>query len=425
MVRQPIAAASVFDIRLQVRIAALIFLTVLATFLVIAPAAQAQTYSVLHYFTGGADGGAPIAGLTMAGPGNFYGTASGGGNQENGTVFRLRYTGSGWVVTTLYSFQSGYGDGSGPKAPVTVGPDGSLYGTTYNGGSSLCASGCGIVYKLTPPPAFCRAVSCPWTETVLHYFQGTDGSGPAAAQLIFDHAGNLYGTTYDGGTYGWGTVFELSPSNGSWTETVLYSFGGGRDGFFPWSGVILDSAGNLYGTTESGGEEGTVYELSPSESGWTKSILFAFGGRDQGEGAVGGVVMDGQGNLYGSTSSQGSQGGGTAYQLSPSNGQWNYTLLAALPQVSLNGPLDSPTLDAAGNIYLTSEQVLNNGANNGAVFEVSPSDGGWQLNTLHTFSGSDGAWPTGSVILDAAGNLYGTTSIGGHNNWGVIFEITP
>ena len=425
MVRESIATASNFDINWRARMVTLIFATALAALLALAPAAQAQTYTVLHYFTGGEDGGAPVAGLTMAGPGNFYGTSSEGGIQENGTVFHLKYTGSGWVVTTLYSFQGGYRDGTGPKAPVTVGPDGSLYGTTYNGGSPLCSGGCGIVYKLTPPPTFCRAVSCPWTETVLHYFQGADGSGPAAAQLVFDRAGNLYGTTYDGGTYGWGTVFELSLSNGSWTETVLYSFAGGRDGFFPWSGVIFDSAGNLYGTTESGGEEGTVYELSPGGSGWTKSILFDFDGRDQGAGAVGGVVMDAHGNLYGSTYEQGALGGGTAYQLSPSNGQWNYTLLAALPQVSLNGPLDSPALDAAGNLYLTSEQVLNNGANNGAVFEISPSDGGWQLNTLHTFSGSDGAWPTGSVILDADGNIYGTTWVGGHSNWGVIFEITP
>ncbi len=387
------------------------------------PLAQGQNYSILHTFTGYSGGGEPIAGLTMAGPGNFYGTTAEGGSQDAGTVFNLRRAGSGWILTLLYSFQGGVLDGSVPDGPVTIGPDGSLYGTTYEGGSVECAEGCGIVYKLAPPANFCRSASCPWTEAVLYYFHKADGAGPAEARLIFDQAGNLYGTTYYGGTSGWGTVFKLSPSSGTWPETVLYNFGGGVDGFFPWSGVIFDSAGNLYGTTESGGANsaGTVYELSPIGSGWTKSTLFSFNGGSQGDGAVGGVVMDAKGNLYGGTISEGSQGGGTAYELSPSNGQWNFTLLAALP-AAYEGPLDSPTLDAAGNVYLTSKQALGNGA----VLEVSPSDGGWQLNVLHAFDGSDGSWPTGGVILDASGNVYGTTSLGGPNNGnGVVWEITP
>jgi uncharacterized repeat protein (TIGR03803 family) len=385
--------------------------------------AQAQTYSVLHDFSGYAGGSEPVAGLTMAGPGNFYGTTAYGGSQDAGTVFNLRHAGSGWIVTFLYAFQGGYSDGAEPDAPVTIGPDGSLYGTTYEGGSARCAPGCGTVYKLTPPPSFCRSASCPWTETVLYFFQDTDGAGPAGGKLIFDQAGNLYGTTYYGGTNGWGTVFELTPSSGSWTETVLHSFSGDEDGFFPWSGVISDSASNLYGTTESGGANsaGTVYELSPSGSGWTKSTLFSFDGQSQGNGAVGGVVMDAQGNLYGATTSGGPANGGTAYQLSFSHGQWNYTLLAALPQAD-RGPLDTPTLDAAGNVYLTSEGAPGNGT----VLEVSPSGEGWQLTVLHAFDGSDGSWPTGSVIFDANGNMYGTTSLGGTNgNNGVVWEITP
>jgi uncharacterized repeat protein (TIGR03803 family) len=385
--------------------------------------AQAQTFTVLHDFTGYAGGSEPTAGLTMAGPGNFYGTTTYGGSQDAGTVFNLRRAGSGWILTFLYSFQGGYSDGANPDGPVTIGPDGALYGTTYEGGSLRCAIGCGIVYKLTPPASFCRSASCPWTETVLYFFQDTDGAGPAEVKLIFDQAGNLYGTTYYGGTNGWGTVFELTPSSGKWSETVLYNFGGGEDGFFPWSGVIFDSAGNLYGTTESGGANagGTVYELSPTGSGWTKSTLLSFDRQSQGDGGVGGVVMDAQGNLYGATISGGPQNGGSVYQLSPSNGQWNYTLLAALPY-AYEGPLDSPTLDAAGNVYLTSRQALGNGA----VLEVSPSDGGWQLNVLHAFDGSDGSWPTGGVILDASGNIYGTTSLGGSSgNNGVVWEITP
>jgi uncharacterized repeat protein (TIGR03803 family) len=384
--------------------------------------AQGQTYTVLHYFTGGGDGGGPVAGLTMAGPESFYGAAAYGGFEENGTVFNLRQVESSWILNPIHTFQGGF-DGADPEAAPTIGPDGSLYGTTYEGGTApLCGIGCGIVYKLTPPANFCRLASCPWTETVLHRFHLTDGAFPGYGKLIFDRAGNLYGTTSGGGANGLGTVFELTPSNGSWVETVLYSFSSDLDGYLPYGGVIFDNAGNLYGTTQNGGPNGngTVYELSPAGSGWTKLILLSFDGGNQGGGPTGGVVMDAEGNLYGSTIADGPQGGGTAYRLSLSNGQWNFTLLAGLPS-AFDGPLDAPTLDAAGNVYLTSKQALGNGA----VFEVTSSDGGWQLNVLHAFSGSDGSWPTDSVVLDASGNVYGTTNVGGDGNWGVVWEIMP
>ena len=377
MTRQQRFATLIFDTNRRTRIIRLLCAAFFATTVL----AQAQTYTVLHYFTGGGDGSEPIAGLTMAGAGNFYGATAYGGSADGGTVFKLRQAGSGWVLSTLYNFQGGY-DGAEPDAPPTIGPDGSLYGTTYEGGSG-CGIGCGTVYKLTPPANSCKSASCPWTKTVLHFFQsssGADGAFPGYGKLIFDQAGNLYGATSAGGTNGFGTVFELTPSNGSWTETILYSFSTYEDGFLPYSGVIFDSVGNLYGTTQNGGaySHGNVYELSPTGSGWTKSTLWSFDGSvNQGAGATGGVVMDAQGNLYGRTISDGPQYGGTAYQLSPSNGQWNYTLLAGLPPADY-GPLDAPTLDAAGNVYLTSKGAPGNGT----VVEVTPSSGGWQLNIL-------------------------------------------
>jgi uncharacterized repeat protein (TIGR03803 family) len=275
MTRQQRFAALILDTNRRTRITRLLFAVVFGTTVF----AQAQTYTVLHYFTGGGDGSEPVAGLTLAGAGNFYGATAYGGSAGSGTVFNLRQAGSGWILTTLYNYQGGY-DGAEPEAPPAIGPDGSLYGTTYEGGPSGCVIGCGTVYKLTPPANSCRSASCPWTKTVVHSFQSssrTDGAFPGYGKLIFDQAGNLYGTTSGGGANGFGTVFELIPSNGSWTETILYSFSSIEDGYLPYSSVIFDSVGNLFGTTQNGGpnSNGTVYELSPTGSGWTKSILLS------------------------------------------------------------------------------------------------------------------------------------------------------
>jgi len=194
------------------------------------PAVHAQTYSVLHTFTGGMDGSSPYAGLTKDAAGNFYGATYLGGH-GNGVVFKLTRTGSGWVLTTLYAFQGGE-DGSEADGGVTIGPDGALYGTTYSGGGNGCfGGGCGIVYRITPPATACRSVSCPWTETVLHRFglADEDGALPVYGSPLFDRAGNLYGTTKGGGAFGEGTVYELTPSSGGWTENILWNFTGGND----------------------------------------------------------------------------------------------------------------------------------------------------------------------------------------------------
>ncbi len=391
--------------------------------------AEAQTFSLLHTFIGGADGSQPQAGLTMDRFGNLYGTTSTAG-AGYGTVFKLTHSGSGWVESTLYTFQGGV-DGAMPLARVVFGPDGTLYGTTIYGGS-----GGGTVFNLRPPATFCRSILCPWTKTVLYRFMGgTDGSEPEYGDLTFDAAGNIYGTASRGGTGcspygGCGVVFKLSRSGGGWTESVLFAFAHGV-GQTPTSGVIFDSAGNLYGTLLYGGTNGRgmVYELTPSGSGWTQAPLYSFGVWPAGGNPYGGLVFDQQGNLYGTTFN-GGDGGGTVYELQPMGGNWTFTTLYSLP-VS-QGPFDGPTIDSSGNLYATTE---GGGVNSiGNVFELSPGADGWTYSDLHDFNYQhleQGFYPIGGVVLDAHGNLYGTTASGGNmgpncgEGCGVVWEITP
>ncbi len=377
---------------------------------ILANITQAQTITVLHNFTGYTDGGAPDAGLTMDRAGNFYGTTTTGGPGNLGVVFRLSRAGSGWVLTTLHSFVNG---GSSPLSGVVFGPDGSLYGTTELGGQY----GQGTVYRLRPPPMACHSVICPWEETVLYSFTGgDDGGNPFLGNLVFDQAGNLYGTTTYGGVGGNGVVFELTPSNGGWTESVLWSFFQAT-GFNPVSGLIFDSSGNLYGTTElGGGPAGVVYQLSPSGSGWNYNILAPID--LSGALTYGGVVMDGLGNLFGAS---GVLAPGGVFELTPSGGGWTFNVLHTFSG-NFAGPFDTPTLDAAGNVYGTS--YTTGLFEKGEVFKLTPSNGGW-IYTSVSFDGSNGASPVGSVILDAAGNIYGTTARGGANDYGTIWEITP
>ena len=381
-------------------------------FSMIAVTAQAQTFQVLHSFTGFGDGSVPEAGVTIDRAGNLYSTTF------QGTVFKMSHAGSGWVLTTLYTFAGG-SDGARPASRVVFGPDGTLYGTTSQGGSN----GRGTVFNLRPPATVCRSTNCPWTETIIHNFTGSDGGAPQLGDLVFDAAGNIYGTTSGGGAQGQGVVFELTHSGGGWSETVLHSFGGGNDGAAPYSGVTFDAAGNLYGTTIGGGAHsvGTVYELSPSQSGWSETILYSFGGSDGSFTPYGGLIFDRQGNLYG-TACGGPNGAGTVYELEPSNGGWTYNLIYGFSGYA--GPRDAPTMDASGNILLTN---LATGVpyQAGSVYKLTPGTRGWTATDLYDFTGtSDGASPFGNAVLDAAGNVYGTTTLGGTHNLGVVFEIT-
>lgn len=404
-------------------LAMLLALTITAT-----PTALAQSFTVIHNFTGGGDGDRPRAGLTKDAAGNLYGTTRDGGQHGYGTVIKLAHKGSGWLLNPRYSFAGG-DDGAYLDARVIIGPDGSLYGTTYVGGGSGCGGGgCGTVFKLTPPTTACKSALCPWTETVLYRFAGApdDGQSPGFCDLVFDQAGNIYGTTQGGGLYNWGTVFKLKPSNGGWVESVLYSFTSGADGGSPTAGgVVFDNAGNLYGTAFLGGayNTGVVYELSPAGSGWIEKVLYDFQSGNDGGNPIGGLIFDPSGNLYGTTVYGGSGGGGTIFEMTPSNGNWIYTVLYSFIS-GTSGPESNLTMDAAGNLYGTTFADGTHGFGN--VFKLVLFNGGWTYTDLYDFTGSsDGANPESAVLFDANGNLYGTAEYGGMYGSGVVFEITP
>ena len=438
-------AASIFDINLRTGMVALFLGLMFATVMIAAPAAQAQTFQVLHNFAGGLDGASPYTGLTMDRSGNLYGTATSGGFLGNdcaegnahgcGTVFKLARRGDGWVLTPIYQFQGfihfgSHGDGAEPGGRVTIGPDGNLYGTTYFGGVNGhgCGGeqpGCGTVFKLSPQPTTCRSFICNWEETQLYNFTGSpDGAGPGG-EIAFDSAGNLYGATEAGGTQNSGTVFELSAAQG-WREAVLYDFT--EEAYGPIGGVALDQAGNIYGTTWQGGAggNGILFQLAASGSGWTLNTLHPFGFENDGLGPYGGVILDRAGKLYGGTVNGTPNGGAVVYEMSPSDGGWTYNILYTFVQSYGGGPAADLVMDAAGSLYGTTRGLGDTGNPWGNVFKLTPSGSGWIYTDLHDFTGgSDGGVPYSSVVVDSNGNLYGTATVGGTNDLGVVWEITP
>ena len=378
---------------------------------------HAQTLQVIHAFTGGLDGAYPFTGVTLDRAGNLYGTAAAGG-VGNGTLFKLAHTGSGWVFHPLYAFHGS--DGVAPYSPLLFGPDGALYGTTQSGGQY----GHGTVFSVTPPATICRSVSCPWTETVLYSFTGTYDSLAPQGHLIFDSSGNLYGTAYGNNSSGTpggggnGSVWELIHTGRAWTIDVIYGFTGlGFTPVGPLGGVIFDRAGNLYGTTFWGGVNniGTVFQLTRSGSGWTVNILHSFDSMEFFPQA--GLVADQAGNMYGATFE-----GAYAFELTPSGGSWNF---ASIYQITtFNGPFSDLTLDAQGNVYGATYTGGTHALGN--IFKLTQSNGVWSLTDVYDFTGgNDGSHPTGSVILDSQGNIYGTASDGGAAGFGTVWVLTP
>jgi uncharacterized repeat protein (TIGR03803 family) len=392
-------------------------------------ASAAQTLTVLHGFTNGGDGGGPAGTLSLDGSGNLYGTTYIGGAHGVGTVYKLSHRGSGWVLSTLYTFTGG-SDGSYPAAGVTIGPNGRLYGTTGRGGNHGCdGGGCGVLYELRPPTTICGALSCPWIQTIVHQFTGGDDGGlPSNGSLVFDSAGNMYGTTQLGGPPNQGTVYKVQHSGGSWIESVLYSFHrDGVDGKMPAAGVILDHAGNLYGTTPYGGLflNGTAFKLTPQGSGWTEQILQDFPG-PEGAMPLAGLILDGAGNLYGATLTGGAGAGGNVYELSPPGSYSNFTELYDFVAFTDNsGPASVPVMDASGNLYGSRAGSIS-GNDPGSIYKLTNNGGSWTEVTLHNFAGgSDGSNPIGGVTRDSHGNLYGTTFYEGPGGAGMVWEITP
>jgi len=412
----------------------------IATTLVLAvigpPCAQAQTFNVIHTFTGGADGYQPTGALTIDRAGNLYGTTTDLGGP--GTVFQLRRANGSWILNTLYTFFNSSG-GFMPLGGVVFGPNGTLYGTTYEGGTGSgggqCSQGCGTVFNLRPPAQACKSALCSWTENAIYSFQGgSDGFDPSSA-LVFDRAGALYGTTQRGGSAGGGIVFQLTFHNGEWTESLLHTFTGvGHDGAFPDTGMIFDSAGNLYGTTLGGGLSGfgTLFQLVPTGLSWTTSTVHDFLGGNDGLGPQGPLTFDPTGKFYGTTAGGGLDDSGTAFELTSSGGSWFFSVLYSVPGgIENSGPQGNLAMDAAGNLY---GATYNAGTHrSGSVFKLAPNNGGWTYTSLHDFTGgADGGNPLSGVTLDTNGNLYGTTSLGGMQGGncytqgcGVAWEITP
>jgi len=395
--------------------AALIIVVILTSTI----ATSAVEYKAIFKFKWYGMGRHPLAGVVFGADGKLYGTTEEGGLYHGGTVFCLTPNpGGDWSETVIYSF-TGNSDGKQPVGDLVFDTKGTLYGTTYSGG----INGLGGVFRLTPNP------DGSWTETTLYSFAGgADGSSPMAG-VILDGAGNLYGTTVFGGNTKEGTAFELMANpDGTWTERLLYTFTL-SDGSNPKGGLVFDRAGNLYGTTSGGNPViGTVFKLAPNPDGsWTESTLHDFRGGGDGYAPVASLIFDAQGNLYGTTSRGGGHKGGSVFQLQATpDGSWNYQKIHSF------GKGDTPTshlvADAGGSLYGTT--MYGGPDNYGRVFRLSPNpDGTWASSKLHYFKGNDGEYPYAGLILDASGNLYGTTWHGAkeHQNKGngVVFEITP
>jgi uncharacterized repeat protein (TIGR03803 family) len=369
---------------------------------------QAQTYRVLFQFRSGAGGANPNAGLVLDLSGNLYGTTASDGAFDSGVVFELNSNGK---ESVLHSFTGTGGDGEYPLAGLVRDADGNLYGTTYDGGTygGVCgSSGCGTVFK----------VDANGKETRLHRFSGNPDGWVPYAGLVRDAAGNLYGVTLNGGTYNSGTVFKID-KNGK--ESVLYSFNGdGQGPNSPWGGVIRDAAGNLYGTTANGGTSfgGVVFKL---ETTGALTVLHNFDTQTQdGYFPAGNLVRDAAGNLYGTTEFGGTSGSGTVFKV---NASGNETVLHNFAGGTADGglPFLSGLLrDAKGNLYGVTDE--GGAFSFGTVYKLDPAG---KETILHSFNGKDGKIPYGTLIMDHAGNLYGTTNGGGAHNAGVVFELTP
>lgn len=415
------------------------FVLVVISALVVAtaPAAAGAKEKVLfdlHSKDGYSAFGTPV----LDSSGNLYGTAFLGGKHGGGTVFELSPTKTGkWSIQVLHDFAKPYQfnspkDGDQPSGALIFDASGNLYGTTFRGGKyANGTTGGGIAYRLSPRK------DGTWRETVLHYFGSSTDAAEPNGGVIMDANGNFYGATELGGSYsgncttiGCGSVFELSPDGkGGWTETILYAFLGGTDGRIPYGGVVADASGNLYGTTQYGGAngDGIVFELSPGQNGqWTESILYSFcAQKNCADGAFpfDTPTLDAAGNIYGTTDAGGTANDcafgsscGAVFELSRTNGGWTVTVLHSFDISEGEGPAASVVFDTAGNLYGTTyfgaSTTCNMGC--GSVYELSPAQNGtWTETTLHMFeNGKDGANPYGGVVTDATGNVYGATSDG-------------
>jgi uncharacterized repeat protein (TIGR03803 family) len=292
-----------------------------------------------------------------------------------------------------------------------------------------------ILATLAAAAALAGAASTP-TERVLYSFTGGSDGGYPDSDLVIDSAGNLYGTSVEGGDFDSGAVFELAPSGKGWIETVLYSFTSEGDGGQPYGGVTLDSEGNLYGTAVAGGSThgvcleggcGVVFELTNIDGVWTESVIHAFTGGRDGYGPGAGLTFDRQGNLYGMTPTGGADGLGVICELTPeAGGTWTERIIHTFTggEDGGSGSAGRLLLDDAGNLYGVA--TVGGSYGSGTAFKLTPAQTGvWRFSTLYAFKGQpDAGFPYGALALDPLGNLYGTSYYDGANDLGAVYELS-
>jgi hypothetical protein len=423
----------------------------------LAPAfAQASSphFATLYKFSSAPDGANPSGALISGANGVLYGTTAIGGSALNcgeggcGTVFEMippASPGAAWTETVLYSFL-GSDDGGVPVAGVTIGKNGVLYGTTNLYGSPL-GSGAGTVFELMPP----ASQGGVWPETTLYVFgtnSASDGVGPDG-RLAIDENGVLYGTTTFGGTFGYGTVFQLTPPvapSGPWMETILYDFNGGSDGGYPAAGVVLGRDGVLYGTASTGGDSaclegcGVVFKLSPPATGsaWTYVPLHLFTGYpSDGETPLAGLTLEKEGVLYGTTGLGGTSFAGTVFSLTPPDspgGAWMENILYSFAGGSDGENPSAVIAGGSSGLYGVTQHggtsaPCGNGNGCGVVYKLAPpstTGAAWTETVLHRFSAGNGANPQGPPCFGLNGRLYGTTYYdASYSGNGTVFAVIP
>lgn len=402
-----------------------------ATLIVAAPCVFGAN-GALYVFCGTAAGASPSAPLTSDQRGNLYGTTQLGGPADQGTVFELSPNASGgYTFTQLYAFQSGIGDAQIPDTgALLLDPAGNLFGTTPTGG----AFGGGAVYEVSPQPGG------GWIEKVIFSFPQDSSVWFPNGGLIMDASGSIYGTADHGGAYNGGGVFRLSPNgSGGWTGSVIADFTNARHapvGSDPAGALAFDSAGNLYGANFVGGahSDGTIFQLTPGPGGtWTEHLVHTFSGND-GCSPHGNLIVDAAGNVYGTTYTDGPYtencvGSGTVFKLSPTSAGWEETVLHSFPDGTHDGIMPNGiVLDQEGNIYGTT----NGGGEyfSGTIYKLTPTARGpWTQTVIYSFvPGLGGAFPEAGVIFGIDGYLYGTTSSYGSTNGqssGTVYQIHP
>jgi uncharacterized repeat protein (TIGR03803 family) len=397
---------------------------------IVRPAGGRET--VLYSFSGGLDGAQPQAGLLADASGALYGTAEvGGGSSDDGTVYKLTPSKSGYAETILHTFVGGNDDGAYPFGALVADTTGALYGSTLYGGPADN----GTIYKLTPS-------GTTYVVSFLYGFNGgNDGANPLGA-LILDKHGALYGTTQNGGASGFGIVFKLTRSGSAYKRHILHVFRGGKDGATPRAKLLPSQSGALYGTTLNGGGAGCdfsgqagcgiVYELLPSGRKYKEIVLYRFQGGKDGANPYGDLIADSNGVLYSTTgrgggTGCGGTGCGTVFKLTPNpSGTYTESVLYRFKGGNDGlGPTAGLVAGANGALYGTT--ILGGTANNGTVYVMTPSGPGFKHSVLHRFEGSpsDGSTSGADLIFGADGALYSTTQGGGNSGSGTVFRMTP